>query len=236
MSIISEVVLRSILSFFVLLLLVRLLGKQQVSQLTHFDYVVGITIGSIASDLSVQVGDNLSACLAGLVVWTVLALLLAVSSIHSEWIRKIFIGKKTIVIENGRILGENLKKIRIPVEQLLSELRTQGVFNVADVEFAMFEPSGKISVQKKSQLQPITPKDLKLSTQYAGLPTNLILGGVIKEDALHSVKLSKAWLYHQLSKKNITDISKITLAQLDTEGNLYVDLKGDEPYYIIPTK
>ncbi|HPD00589.1 MAG TPA: DUF421 domain-containing protein [Acetivibrio sp.] len=154
MSIISEVVLRSVISFFVLLLLVRLLGKQQVSQLTHFDYVVGITIGSIASNLSVQTDDNFTATLAGLIVWTVLALLLAVSSMHSAWMRKIVIGKKTIVIENGKILDSNLNKIRMPLEQLFSELRTQGVFNVADVEFAMFEPSGKISVQKNHNCSP----------------------------------------------------------------------------------
>jgi uncharacterized membrane protein YcaP (DUF421 family) len=236
MSIVLEVILRSIIAFFVLLLLVRLLGKQQVSQLTHFDYIVGITIGSIASNLSVQVNDNFIATLAELTVWSVLAMLLAVSAIHSAWIRKVVDGKETVVIESGKVLDKNLKKTRIPLEQLLSELRTQGVFNIADVEFAMFEPGGKISVQKKSQMQPVTPKDLKVSTQYDGMPTNLIIDGAIIDGALNSIKLSKAWLYHQLSKQNITDINEVTLAQLDTKGNLYVDLKGDRPYFIISTK
>lgn len=141
----------------------------------------------------------------------------------------------TVVVENGKILEKNLKKIRIPTDELISELRTQGVFNIADVEFAMFEPGGKISIQKKSQKQPLTPGDLKLATQYDGLPTNLIMDGKILEDALQSLKLSKAWLYHQLCKENIRDAAEVSLAQLDTKENLYVDLKGDRHYYIIST-
>ncbi|MCX7745323.1 MAG: DUF421 domain-containing protein [Clostridia bacterium] len=116
-----------------------------------------------------------------------------------------------------------------------SELRSQGVFNLSDVEFAMFEPGGKISIQKKSQKQPLTPSDLNIPTQYDGLPTNLIVDGSVLMDALQSLNLSKAWLYHHLGKQNIHDAAEVSLAQLDTKGNLYVDLKGDKPYYIIPT-
>lgn len=235
MPIVLVVVIRSIIAFFALLFLVRLLGKQQVSQLTFFDYVVGITIGSIAATLSVQVNENTTATLAGMATWTALALLLAVLGIHNVWVRKVTDGEPTVVVENGKILDKNLRKIRIPIDELLSELRTKGVFNIADVEFATFEPGGKISVQKKSQKQPITPGDLNIPSQYEGLPTNLIMDGVIQEVALRSLKLTKAWLYHQLEKQNISDITEISLAQLDTKGNLYVDLKGDKPYFIIPT-
>lgn len=212
------------------------MGKQQVAQLTFFDYVVGITIGSIASTLSVQVNESLLATLAGLATWTTLAILMAYLSLHNMWVRKIVDGGPTVVIVNGKILEDNLKRIRIPIEQLISELRTKGVFNIADVESALFEPGGKISVQKKYQKQPVTPGDLNISPQYEGLPTNLILDGVLLQDALRSLNLTKAWLHHQLNKQNIQDITEVSLAQLDTKGNLYVDLKGDKPWYIIPTK
>ncbi|NLL63848.1 MAG: DUF421 domain-containing protein, partial [Ruminococcaceae bacterium] len=182
MPIVVVVVIRSIISFFVLLLLVRLMGKQQVAQLTFFDYVVGITIGSIASTLSVQVNENALATLVGMGTWTILAILLAVLGVHNILVRKIVNGKATVVIENGKILEENLKKIRIPMDELISELRTQGVFNISDVEFAMFEPGGKISIQNKSQKQPLTPSDLNLHTQYDGLPTTLIMDGSILTD------------------------------------------------------
>lgn len=235
MPITLVVIIRSFVSFFALLVLVRLMGKQQVAQLTFFDYVVGITIGSIAATLSVQVNENSLATLSGMAVWTILAILLACLSVRNVWIRKVAGGEATVVVENGKILDENLRRIRLSVDELISELRTQGVFNITDVEFVLFEPGGKLSVQKKSQKQPVTPSDLNLATQYDGLPTNLILDGILLNDALRSLNLSKAWLKHQLKKQNIEDINQVSLAQLDTKGNLYVDLKGDQPYFIIST-
>jgi uncharacterized membrane protein YcaP (DUF421 family) len=235
LSIIFVVVIRSFIAFFSLLILVRLMGKQQVAELTFFDYVVGITIGSIASTLSVQVNQNTTATLAGMTVWIALPLLLGYLCVHNVWIRKVVEGEATVVIENGKILEKNLRKIRLTIDDLISELRTQGVFNISDVEFALFESNGKLSIQKKSQKQPLTPSDLNVSTQYDGLPTNLIEDGVILTSALRSLNLSKAWLQYQLNKQNIQDINQISLAQLDTKGNLYVDLKGDQPYFIIST-
>lgn len=236
MPILLVVIIRSVISFFTLLLLVRLIGKQQISQLNFFDYVVGITIGSIASTISVQINENTTASLAGMAVWAILAILLGYLGMHNVRIRKIVGGEATVVIENGKVLEEHLNKIRIPLEELISELRTQGVFNISDVEFALFEPGGKLSIQKKSPKQPATPEDLNLATQYNGLPTNLIMDGVVLTDALRSLKLSNAWLRHQLNKQKLQNIEDISLAQLDTMGNLYVDLKGDKPYYIISTK
>jgi uncharacterized membrane protein YcaP (DUF421 family) len=212
------------------------MGKQQVAQLTFFDYVVGITIGSIAGTLSVQVNENLLSTLAGLITWTALAILLAYLCMHNVKLRKLVDGEPTVVIENGKILEDNLKKIRIPIEALLSELRTMGVFNISDVQSALFEPGGKISVQKKFQKQPVTPGDLNISQQYEGLPINLILDGVLNESSLRSLNLTKAWLHHQLRKQNISDLNEVSLAQLDTKGNLYVDLQGDKPCFIIQTK
>ena len=235
MPVIAVVIIRSIISFFILLLFVRLMGKQQVAQLTFFDYVVGITIGSIASTTSVQVNENLISTLAGLATWTILAIMLAYFSLHNTKLRKLVDGKATVVIENGKILESNLKVIRVPIEQLLSELRAQGVFNIDDVEYALLEPSGKLSIQKKAQKQPLTPVDLSIPTQYDGLPTNVILDGVLLESALKSLNLSKAWLNFQLGTKNILDIKEVSLAQLDTKGNLYVDLKGGKPCYTIST-
>lgn len=236
MPITLVVILRSIITFFVLLVLVRLMGKQQVAQLTFFDYVVGITIGSMGSTLSVQVNENFFATLAGLATWTLLAIALAVLSMHSVKLRKLVDGKPTVVIRDGKILEDKLNEIRIPIEELLSELRTMGVFNIADVQSALFEPGGKISVQKKFQKQPVTPGDLNISPQYQGLPISLILDGVLLEKSLHSLNLTKAWLHYQLKKQNITDVAEISLAQLDTQGNLYVDLQGDKPCYTIQTR
>lgn len=235
MSIILVVVIRSFISFFSLLLLVRLIGKQQMAELTFFDYVVGITIGSIASTLSVQVNQNTLATLTGMAVWTVLPILLAYLCLHNVWIRKVVEGEASVVIENGKILEKNLGKLRLSIDDLISQLRTQGIFNIADVEFALFEANGKLSIQKKSQKRPITPSDLFLPTQYEGLPTNLIEDGILLADALRSLHLSKAWLYNHLEKANVADIKQVSLAQLDTQGNLYVDLKDEGSFFTIST-
>lgn len=234
-SIISDVIIRSFVSFFTLLVLVRIMGKQQVAELTFFDYVVGITIGSIAAVLSVQVNENWLSVLSGMVVWAVLSILIGYLSIKNVWIRKVVEGEATVVIENGKILEKHLAMIRISIDDLISGLRAQGVFNITDVEIAMFEANGKLSIQKKSQKQPLTPGDLNMPTQYDGLPTTLIDDGILLTDALRSLNLSKAWLFYQLKKQNIDSIDQVSLAQLDTKGNLYVDLQGDKPYYIIPT-
>ncbi|WP_227763349.1 DUF421 domain-containing protein [Zhaonella formicivorans] len=228
MSIVLVVVIRSFISFFALLLLVRLMGKQQVAELTFFDYVVGITIGSIAATLSVQVNQNTLATLIGMAIWTVLPVLLAYFSLHSVWVRKVVEGEATVVIQNGKILEKNLRKLRLSIDDMISMLRAQGVFNIADVEFALFEANGKLSVQKRSQKRPVTPEDLQLSTQYEGMPTNLIEDGTILTDALKNLSLSKAWLIYQLQQHNIRDVKDVSLAQLDTNGNLYVDLQGEQ--------
>ena len=234
MPITFVVIIRSFISFFALLIMVRLMGKQQVAQLTFFDYIVGITIGSIAATLSVQVNENSFATLSGMVTWSILAIILAVLGMHNTKLRKVVDGEATVVVKDGKILEENLKKVRIPIEELISELRTQGVFSMGDVEYALFEPGGKISIQKKSDKQPLTPSDMKIPVQYDGLPKTLILDGTVQYEELKSLGLSKAWLHHQLDKQNIREFAEVSLAQLDTKGNLYVDLQGDKPFFIIP--
>lgn len=235
MSIILVVVIRSLIAFVVLLILIRLTGKQQMSELTFFDYVVGITIGSIAATLSVQVNQNTTATLAGMAIWGLLPILLAYVSLKSVWFRKVVEGEATVVIENGKIMEQNLARIRLSIDDLLSSLRSKQVFNIADVEFALYEANGKLSVQLKSQKRPLTPADINLPTGYEGLPTTLIDDGVVLLDALRSLRLSQAWLRYQLEKEGITDFAMVALAQLDTSGNLYVDLKDDQRYYIIST-
>jgi len=211
------------------------MGKQQMAEMTFFDYVVGITIGSIASTISVEVNQNLFSTTVGMAVWALLAILLALLSLHNVWIRKVVEGEAIIVIKNGKIQEDQLKKARISLDDLIAQLRMQGVFDLSDVEFALFEANGKLSIQKKSQKQPLTPADLNLPTQYKGLPTTLISDGKLLTDALKALSLSRSWLHFQLQKQNIQDFSQVSLAQLDTTGNLFVDLQGDNQYYIIPT-
>jgi len=236
MPIVAVVIIRSFIGFFLLLVLVKLIGKQQVTQLTFFDYIVGITIGSMASTLSVQVNENTWATIAGMVVWTLLAIILAVIGIKSPFLRKVIEGVPEIVIQNGKIKIDVLKRNKLSMEDLMMMLRSKDVFRVDDVEFAVLEQNGKLSVLLKSQKKPLTPQDMNISTKYNGLPTNLIVDGRLNMEALKSVNLTKAYLEYQLRKKGITDINDIFLAQLDTQGNLYIDMKDNETAYTISLK
>lgn len=236
MSIILVVAIRSFIAFFALLVLVRLMGKQQLAELTFFDYVVGITIGSIAATLSVAVNQNTLATLTGMALWTILPIILGFLSLHNVWFRKVIEGEAIILIKNGKILERNLRKVRLSIDELLALLRNQGVFNIVDVEFALFETNGALSIQKKSQKRNLTPGDLSIATQYEGLSVNLIKDGILLSAALKSLNLSRAWLQHQLEQAGIPDLKLVSLAQLDTQGNLYIDLEGDGPCYTINTK
>lgn len=122
------------------------------------------------------------------------------------------------------------------MEDLMMMLILKDVFNVDDVEFAVFEQNGKLSVLLKSQKKPLTPQDMNISTQYIGLPTNLIVDGRLNVEALKSVNLSKAWLEYHLKKKNIMNINDVFLAQLDTQGNLFIDMKDYKTTYTISIK
>jgi len=151
MPIVAVVVIRSFIGFFLLLVLVKLIGKQQVTQLTFFDYIVGITIGSMASTLSVQVNENTWATIAGMLVWTFLAIILAIIGLKSPLLRKVIEGVPEIVIQNGKINIDVLEKNKLSMEDLMMMLRSKDVFKIDDVEFAVLEQNGKLSVLLKSR-------------------------------------------------------------------------------------
>lgn len=236
MPIIFVVIIRSVISFLVLLVLVRLIGKQQMSEMTLFDYIVGITIGSIAATISVEVNQNTVATLTGMTIWAVLPFILSYITLKNVWVRKVVEGEPVVVIENGKIQEDRLKRTRLSIDDLQTQLRREGVFELSDVEFALFETNGKLSIQRKSQKRPVTPADLKIPTAYEGFPTTIISDGILLKTALKSLDLSQAWLLHQLEKCNIHDTTEVSLAQLNTQGTLYVDLKGDRPCQTISTK
>jgi len=236
MPIVAVVMIRSFIAFFLLLLLVKMVGKQQISQLTYFDYIVGITIGSIASTLSVQVNENTWSTIAGMGVWAILAVALAIIGLKSPRLRKIIEGIPEIIIQNGKVQIDVLEKNNLSMEDLMSMLRDKNVFNVEDVEFAVLEINGKLSVLLKSQKQPLTPQDMNIPTRYAGLPLNIIVDGRVDQDALRSVNLTRAWLEFNLRKKKIHNPEDVFLAQLDTQGNLFVDMKDNRTTYTISTK
>ncbi len=221
------VIVRGLIGFFSLLIFARVLGKQQISQLTFFDYVLGITIGSVAASLTTDLTSRAWLHWVGLITWSVVVFLLQIITIKSRPLAKHIDGEPVIVIMNGHLMNETMKKARYRTSDLLEQLRKKEVFDLSEVEFAVLETNGQLSVLKKSQYLPVTPQDLKIPTVYKGMSTELIYDGKIIEQNLKQVNLDRHWLEEELKKQGVTNPAEVFLALLNTQGNLFVDTYKD---------
>ncbi|RBP42718.1 YetF domain-containing protein [Garciella nitratireducens] len=221
------VFIRAIIGFFSLLIFTRILGKEQISQLTYFDYVLGITIGSMAADLTTDLSSMAWPHWVGLLTWAILGYLMGKISLKWRYAAKYLEGEPIIVIMNGKIMESALKKMKYRVSDVLLLLRNQGVFDVNQVEFAILEPNGEISILKKAQYQPLTPKDMNIPVAPSGISTELIYDGILIEENLKQLKKDKEWLMNQLKMYNVHDVSEVFLATLDPTGSLYIDKYDD---------
>lgn len=221
------VIVRGIIAFITLHIFARILGKQQVSQLTFFDYILGITIGSIAATLTTDLSSRAWAHWVGLTTWTGAVWFVQWLTLRSRAVSKYLNGEPVILVMNGQIMEDNLKKMRYTLDELLLQLRENNVFDLGTVEFAVLETNGKLSVLKKSQYAPATPDDLDIPTKYKGISTELIYDGIIIDKNLKRVNLNRTWLKQQLKSLDIKSPEQVFLAALDTEGQLYVDLYKD---------
>lgn len=218
---------RGIIGFFTLLIFTRILGKQQVSQLTFFDYVVGITIGSTASSLTTDLTSRAWPHWVGLLTWTFLCFILQLITLKSKTAEKYLDGQPTIIISNGKILEKSMKKFRYTIGDLLSQLRDKGVFDLDDVAFAVLEKDGQLSILKKSECDFVTPKDLKLKIPPASIDYEVIYDGSIILDNLSIINRNEKWLMNKLKKQGINDTSAVFLATYNASSGLHIDLYED---------
>jgi uncharacterized membrane protein YcaP (DUF421 family) len=224
----AEVFFQTLLAFGAVVIYARLLGKQQVGQLTIFEYVNGITLGSIAGVLATDIGFERSIFhFSGLTIFATLTFLMGFISLKSRPLRKLISGEPVVVIHNGKILENNMKKMRYNMDELSMQLREQNCFNITDVEFAILETDGNLSVLPKSQKRPLTPADLNIPTEYEGLASELVVDGQIIFQNLKQNNLDGKWLLQELQKQGVTNVGEVAYASLDTAGQLYVDFKKD---------
>lgn len=225
-----EMIIRTTGSFFAILILARIIGKKQLSQLTFFHYVTGITFGSIASEIAAQAETPFFDGLVSLIWWTILTLIISYLSLKSKKMRVLFDDKPMILIYDGVINPTNLKKSRLHTDELTMLLREQSIFSLDEVQFAVFETNGELSVMKKSAMSTATKQDVKAgTTPYQYMPTELISDGKIITENLLELNLTEDWLLKKLRKKNIQDVADVYFAQVLENGSLYVSLRSDTP-------
>ncbi len=227
------VFVRAIIAFFSLLIFARLLGKEQISQLTFFDYVLGITIGSIASELTIDLSSRAWPHFIGLLTWSVLGYLIEVITLKWRYAAKYLEGEPTIVIMKGMIMESTLRKMKLRASDVLQLLRNKGVFDLNQVEFAIMEPNGQISILKKPEYENLTPKDMNMSVSSTGISTELIYDGIVIEENLRQLNKDRKWLMEQLKTYGIKDVSEVFLVTLNPAGSLYVDKYDDHIKKII---
>ncbi|CAM3477892.1 DUF421 domain-containing protein [Marinicrinis lubricantis] len=199
-----EIALRTLLSIIVLFFLTKLLGKRQISQLSFFEYITGITIGSLAAYISLDLEANWYLGLVSLGVWVLFSLMIEFVQLKSKPFRDFVEGKSTILIKDGKILEDNMKKERLTSDELLQQLRRKNIFKTADVEFALIEPSGEINVLLKKDYQPISPSKLGIKTGPEQEPQTVIMDGKILDEPLATIGLSREWLHTELDKLGMT--------------------------------
>ncbi|WP_418792088.1 DUF421 domain-containing protein [Phosphitispora sp. TUW77] len=193
--------------------------------MTFFDFILGVSIGTITA--TVAIGPNRIFAALTLVSFVVLTIILSYSNIESFPLRKLINSEPVVVIENGKIIDQNLRKTKLTLNDLNMQLRQKNIFNISDVEFAVIETNGKISVLPKSQKQPLTPSDIGLSTSYKGLMKDMVIDGKIMDENLDDAHLDKNWLTNELNKHGIYDVKDVFYAGLDTAGGLYISAKKD---------
>ena len=223
-----DVVIRSLLSLVTLFLVTKMLGKKQVSQLSLFDYVIGISIGNFAAEMTINLDSQYLNGIVAVVMFGVVAYLVDVLTMKSILLRRYFMGVPTIVIQNGQLIKKNLKKINFDINDLLEECRGNGFFDISEIECAIMEANGKISILPKGEYKPLTIKDMNLKIEKQGLCANVIIDGKIMKNNLKGVKKTKEWLNQQLKVQGYDNLKDIFLATIDIKDKLVVYNKSDD--------
>jgi len=220
------VIFRTIILFSIVFVVVRLMGKRQIAQMQPYEIAILIMISALAAIPMEDIGMPLFNSMIPILMLFAFQVLIAFFSQKSEKARSILCGRPSIVVENGKILENELRDMRMNINELQEMLRVQGYPNISEVEFAIFETNGQLSVVPKSQNRPVTPGDLDLETEYEGLPYPLVVDGNVNYHNLAKAGLNEDWLKRELAKFNIHDLQEVLLANLDTSGNLYFQTKN----------
>ena len=216
-----EIVVRCVIAMTTLFFMTKLLGKKQVSELSLFDYVVGISIGNFASEMAINLEAEFFNAMLAIVVFGVLAYIISILTLKSLKLRKFFIGSPTILLEHGNLIYKNMKKSMIDVNDILSQAREMGYFDISEVEFAILEANGKISFLPKGEYKNINIKDMNLKIEKQGLCANVIMDGNIMNDNLNNIGKDEEWLLHELDVKG-KNVSDILLATVDINYKIVI--------------
>lgn len=213
---------KGITSIVVLFILSKVMGRKQVSQLNVFDYIIGISIGSIAAEMTLNNEIDFFEGVFAISIYAVFAYLITLLTNKSIIARRLLIGCPTVLIEDGKLNYKALKKSKLDLNDFLQEARIQGYFNLSEIEFAIMEANGQVSFLPKSNAQPVKRKDIKLKTSYEGLCCNAVIDGKIMINNLKEIGKNEEWLLTRLKNNHYKDINSLALVILDSKEKMTV--------------
>lgn len=214
-----KVILTSILSVVSLFVIAKIMGHKQMAQLDFFDYITGITIGSIAAELATELESPWKPLIA-MIIYGLVALGLTILAHKFPKTRKYVNGTPTIVMDNGKLYRENMKKAKLELSEFMVLCRQEGYFNLNDIQTAVFEYNGRITILPKSEKRPLTPEDMNITPEKAEICTEIIMDGRILHENLKRLGLDLTWLDKQLKKQKYDNAKEIYLGICDKNNNL----------------
>lgn len=213
---------RAFISLVTLFFISKLIGKKQVSELSLFDYVISISIGNFAAEISMNLDYQLMNGIISVLIFGGIASLVSYITMKSIILRRFFIGKPTIIIEDGKFIYKNLKRLKIDINEFLETARIAGYFDINQIKYAIMEANGKVSFMLKEEYNTVNIKDMNLKPSKQSLCANVIIDGKIMYKNLENMNKNEKWLKKQLLIKGYNSIDKILLATIDINEKLCV--------------
>ena len=228
---IGKVVISSLVSLGALFILTKMMGNREMAQLSMFDYISSIAIGSIAGEMAAMSTENLIEPLLSMTILSLFTLTINYLTCKSIILRRFFQGQALLLYQNGQIYEKNLLYAKLDIGELLAECRVQGYFNLEDIHTILLESNGKLSILPVSITRPLTPNDINISPEQDMPMANIIIDGKIMSGNLKYTRKNEAWLKKRLTQKGVSDIKEIILATFDnTKDDINVYLKNHKKY------
>lgn len=227
LQIILRTILYTVIAYILLFLMIRALGRKALSEMTLFDFILAITLGSLTAHICLMGDNSPSATITALVTFAILGIITDFIHINSIRFRKFVNSEPIVLIHNGQIVKANMVKARITLTELTSMLRGKSVFNISDVNYAIMENTGDLSVLLKADKSPLTPADMKQNPVEKGLTKDIIIDGKLMRENLQCSGMTEQELMKQLNNRGIRKVDEVFYAGVDSSGKLYVS-KGQD--------
>ncbi len=217
---------RALFSLITLFFITKLIGKKQVSELSLFDYVISISIGNFAAEVTMNLDTQILNGVIGVVIFGFIGALVSYLTMKSIKLRRFFMGTPTVIIENGNFVYKNLKRTKMDLNDFLQTARIAGYFDISEIKYALMEANGQISFLPKEEYSPVVNKNMNIKVSKQGLCANVIIDGKIMTKNLEKIGKNEEWLLKQLRIKGYNDIERILLACIDINDKLTIYLKN----------